>query len=570
MKIVDRGAIVALADDDFIARGGEGAVYARGSTAYKIFDDPARACPQSKIDELAAIDDPRVCRPLRTVEDLRGTVIGHAMPRLQRVHSLTRLSTRSFADAEGFDPTRLLELIAALADCVRRIHDVGALVVDLSAHNVLVDALDVPHLIDVDSFQTPRHPATALTPSIACPLHTGGSFTPDQDWFAFAVVTFMVLTGIHPFKGKHPRVRAFAERLARRISVFDPEVRIPKACRGLGVLPPKLGDWYRAVFERDLRSPPPRDLGPHRPSIVPSNFAPTSCGSLHFELVREYDADIRAVSVRDGHILVATRASIHLDETRLGRCPESRVELGWTAGGRPFVARLAGSELRVGMSGEDETTTNLHLDEVTSTRDAALFGRRHGTLLRIDALDGGQHRPLLTTTLLARVPASASRMAPGVVLYHVLGRTHACLLGPRPRILRIPELDGMPIVDAAADGGVLVVLLARGTSLDRWIIRTSTAACGTSQYDILRQCDVPLDGANVLEIRRGLGGTRVGDRLQLFDPRPGQTFDLELPMDEPPQAFIAREGRVFAWRERHLYAIRWEVSDMVHRPGSGG
>jgi hypothetical protein len=53
-----------LGRSDFKAQGGEGAVYVKGSTAYKIYANPTRAIPLAKIDELSALDQPNIIRPL--------------------------------------------------------------------------------------------------------------------------------------------------------------------------------------------------------------------------------------------------------------------------------------------------------------------------------------------------------------------------------------------------------------------------------------------------------------------------------------------------------------------------
>ena len=148
------------------------------------------------------------------------------MPLATDTVSLAQLTTRAFRQRVGFDDRDALALVAAMRDALARIHAAGIVVVDLSATNVLVRrGRWTPCFIDTDSWQTPTHDATAITPTIRDPRAHGPRFDPGSDWFAFAVVTFELLVGIHPFTGKYPDVRSFSQRMRAGLSVLDPRVR---------------------------------------------------------------------------------------------------------------------------------------------------------------------------------------------------------------------------------------------------------------------------------------------------------------------------------------------------------
>jgi hypothetical protein len=55
---------VQLGRTEFKAQGGEGAVYVKGQTAYKLYTDPARCIAQAKIDELSLLVQPNIIRPV--------------------------------------------------------------------------------------------------------------------------------------------------------------------------------------------------------------------------------------------------------------------------------------------------------------------------------------------------------------------------------------------------------------------------------------------------------------------------------------------------------------------------
>lgn len=252
---------ITLRAADFLARGGQGAVYVRGDTAYKVFDDPA-ACPSAtKLAELAAVTDPCVVRPDQLLLDAGGAPVGYAMRYVPHAWPLCRLFTRTFRQQHRVHLATRVRLVARLARAVSALHAAGVVAVDLNELNVLVaPTFDGPYLIDTDSFQTPSCPATAVADHIVDRHAPPGVFTPETDWFAFAVITFQALVGVHPFRGKHPTLSGLDARMRANASVFDPAVRRPGSAEPLGDIPPRLRAWYEAVFELGERTPPPLDL----------------------------------------------------------------------------------------------------------------------------------------------------------------------------------------------------------------------------------------------------------------------------------------------------------------------
>ena len=57
-----------------------------------------------------------------------------------------------------------------------------------------------------------------------------GRINKDSDYFALAIISFNLLTNLHPFKGIHSKVGSLHERMIQKISVLDkdPLLKIPK------------------------------------------------------------------------------------------------------------------------------------------------------------------------------------------------------------------------------------------------------------------------------------------------------------------------------------------------------
>src|SRR5260370_27240623 len=191
------------------------------------------------------------------------------MRRVPDAHVLCQLFNRAFRERHGITPEAMLRLVRKMREGVKHVHEHGILIVDLHEMNFLLDrALQEVLFIDVDSYQTPGFPATALMDSIRD--RHAVHFSRETDWFSFGIVSFQMLIGIHPYKGKHTTLDDLDARMRANISVLNPQVSLPKVCYPFSVIPPAYRDWYRAIFEEGKRVPPPDDL---RPVIL---IAPTA------------------------------------------------------------------------------------------------------------------------------------------------------------------------------------------------------------------------------------------------------------------------------------------------------
>ena len=129
---------ISLRAADFVARGGQGSVYARGDTAYKVFDDPLAAPPAGKVAELGCVTDPHLIRPDQVLLDSDGAPVGYTMRYLRDAWPLCRLFTRTFRERYGVLPATRVRLVARMARTVAALHAAGVTVVDLNELNVLV------------------------------------------------------------------------------------------------------------------------------------------------------------------------------------------------------------------------------------------------------------------------------------------------------------------------------------------------------------------------------------------------------------------------------------------------
>src|SRR5271166_5171029 len=130
---------VALNNSNFIFQGGEGSIYAKGDSAYKIYTDLNKMIPTAKIGELQAIDDDKVIRPQHILLDKKASPIGYSMRYLKDTSSLCQLFTKAFRDRNKIGNDTILHLVRGMQDTIDHIHSKQILIVDLNEMNFLVN-----------------------------------------------------------------------------------------------------------------------------------------------------------------------------------------------------------------------------------------------------------------------------------------------------------------------------------------------------------------------------------------------------------------------------------------------
>lgn len=311
----DQGKRLTLTPQMHIATGGEGSVYAQGDTVYKLYLDPRKAQQLRIADKLAVLQQlrhPGIAAPNGALRDKSGAFIGLTLPRVEG-EALCRLYTNTWQQANQFTAKEAAQVTLAMRDIVAHAHGQGAVMVDANELNWLVHGVR-PTVIDVDSWQVPGFPASAIMASIRDPQATAG-FTAGSDWYAWAIVTFQLWCGIHPFKGVHPDFArtAMEERMRANASVYDARVRWPAATRPLTGIPVRLSSWYEQVFSGATRTAPPADLSAAATQTAPRlRVRQTAGGSASVAQARIANAGGEVLTALGDMLVVRTPAGLAL------------------------------------------------------------------------------------------------------------------------------------------------------------------------------------------------------------------------------------------------------------------
>jgi hypothetical protein len=563
MRVRVRGrGTVTLSKADFKASGGEGDVYVKGDTAYKIFADPSRMIPEAKIAELAALSHPNIVRPREVVTDSADVPVGYSMRYVDNAVPLCKTFPATFRNRVGLSPQRVCDLVRKLRVGVDHVHAHGILVVDLNEMNVLVgESLDEVFFLDVDSYQTKSFPATALMDSVRD--RHASAFDDGTDWFAFAIVTFQMFVGIHPYRGTYPpflgtvdKDKRLDARMRSNISVLHAGVTLPPATLPFTVIPPAYLDWYTRVFEDGARLAPP--LSPGLSVRVATAVPRSTSGGAAFDVFEVCDYPEEIVALAGDAVL--TTKGLYVGRRRLcdvsfpatvGTLPRS---------GHVVVGTHAARELHFLDATDGREIPCQVAAEALMAVDGRFYAKHGSTILEIGFVELAA-RTLVTARVACGVLEHATQLFDGVAMENLLGAWYA-LLFPAPGTchqVRLSELDGYTILEAKCVRSLLAVAATRGGRCDSFVFRfdrefrryDSRVAASSGAYTGLEVTVLSNDVCLFLN---------EGSEFELFSLEPGDS-GMRVLTDENvcgdvrlfgrgSQALFARGGTLFGFRMR--------------------
>lgn len=521
---------VALNNSNFIFQGGEGSIYAKGDSAYKIYTDPGKMIPMAKIGELQAITDDKVIRPKHLLLDKNNKPIGYSMRYLKNTSALCQLFTKAFRDRNQISPDMMLDLVRGMQETVVHIHGKKILIVDLNEMNFLVDSgFKETYFIDVDSYQTKNFPATALMESVR-DRHSK-TFNEGTDWFSFAIVSFQMFIGIHPYKGKHLKYTDLDSRMTHNVSVLNSDVSIPKICQPIDVIPEVYRKWYTAVLERGDRLAPPKDLLAHanviqiiRKVLKSDKFDIKTLHSFSDE-----DGDVIDYISHNGSEVVTTKNSVYVNG-HLNKRSGTVAEIGFSPKMNYAVeCYLEGGSLKFNNLTLKKSVLSSQMNaSAIMSYEGRLYALSGVNILEIVLSEMGD-KVVVGSKVVTKVLEMATALFKGVVIQNLLGFYYATIF-PRAGLsyqIKLPELEAYKILDAKFDGFVLVVVGSKAGKYDKLIFRFDTTfAANNYTVRIVRDITI-LDINFVMLENRIVASINDQEQLELFALRGDDLKQIE-------------------------------------------
>jgi len=254
MQVIINNKTVRLDTQTVIGVGGEATIFQHQGKAVKIYTAPD-ALREQKLRAMhtrTAQLPQEVIAPQDLVLDKKGKqVIGFTMRLLDSDYvEVRKLASKKYRAMTGLTARDVGQLFLKTGQTLNCIHQAGMVVGDFNDLNLMFHDDDVL-FIDVDSFQFGQYPCLVGTETFIDPNLYGRDlsqqpyFTPENDWYSFAVLLFKSLLLTHPYGGVHPQVKLLTKRAQQRISVLHPDVNYPR----IAYSPELLTDELQALFE---------------------------------------------------------------------------------------------------------------------------------------------------------------------------------------------------------------------------------------------------------------------------------------------------------------------------------
>jgi len=529
---------VILSDKEYKAAGGQAVVYVKNDTAYKIYHDASKMIPEAKIKELSTLKRPDILAPQEIVYDLSNDPVGFTMAYIDGTEFLCKLFTKTFRKDNSLTPKDVAEMVVKMQDTLVYIHSMKTIVVDYNEMNFLMaKGFDLIYHIDVDSYQTKHFPAVAIMESVRDHHSSKGQFNELTDWFSFAVVTFQMYTGIHPYKGIHPKYKPseLPKRMADGISVFDKNVKLPDTCQDFSVIPKKHLEWYKTLFIKNERSIPPYPDGVTMTATIIK--AITSRGDFKVRLIGDYDQPIKAVYQFGSDLYVLTHDGVYLEDKKVvtfNSIKTLKVEMCGVFNEKPLLAYLSKGTTK-GVKFFD-----LDKNEVSSipAEDMMQYAGRVYTVLNGQLIENTFERlgkVIHRSEAVCDISRSYKLFKGAVVQDDFMKCWMAIPYEPRRCTnLHIPELDGLRVIDAEYSNRICMVITEKKGDYVRWIFCFNEEH---NKYTVRQENVVTLHPVNFTVLPNKLCISVDDEKVALFSDNTRRKELSDAPFDTSMQLY---------------------------------
>jgi len=476
MKVLIQGktSVTNLEQNDFIGEGGEGKIFEKNNLVFKIYTDPKKVIKFEKIKELSVLDLKNIVKPLDYLLDSKNVPIGFTMESIKNTIPICKLFTNDFRKNNGVQEKSIAKLVEKMQEIICYIHDKNILIVDGNEMNYLVSKVgfETPFFIDVDSYQTKSFPATAIMPSIR-DLKTNG-FSKLTDWYSFGVVSFQLFVGIHPYRGKHS-IKSFEERVKKNISIFNKDVGIPPTVRDFSYIPSDYLEWYKKLFEKGERIPPPKVAGLLNIVAVKVKIV-KSTNNFEISFIKDFPDDIIDIKSLFGTLYAKTRNEIYIGHTG-HRITDSDTDIILTEGSLdPILVKIKDNKLVLfDLIKKELIDPNISCTE-KMVIDNTLYIRNEGTLTEL----GIYHyaKILVSVKSTWNIMPKSSLMLDGLVYQNVLGKAYLTIPVPSNSLslsfcfeVKIPELDGFRIISGKHENKICMIIGEKSGKYYKFLIK---------------------------------------------------------------------------------------------------
>lgn len=566
MKVITKNTQVSteLTDRNFKASGGEGSVYIKGNTVYKIYHDGKPVIEERKLLELQKIQNSNVIVPKELLVNSKGQVIGYTMDKIDKGIELCQLFNKAFKDRHSISEKIILELIYNFKKLIEDVHFSNCIIVDLNEFNFLVDSkFSSIYAIDTDSYQTPSYKASALMESIRDRHSKHNEFTVYTDWFAFGIVTFQLWIGIHPYKGMNKKFKTLEERMKNNISVLNSEVHIPSICPSFDTIPSGLRKWYEDIFEKGVRTLPPKDFDNIKIQQVIKRVVATTSSKFDIVKLKEFSENIIKYWYFNGNEIVFTENKIHYKNVEFNTIPNTWFVLDNDSKNTPYSINLDfNGELFI-KNLETNSYVNLnnvnYVAEQIMVHDNRVYFKQESSIFQIVNLNP------LSIKLATNCTETSTQMFGGVVVQRMLQTVYVYWFPDKNRTLysKVDELNNYQILNARMFNNILVVVgrdsFSNSGNYDKFVIKFASDG---SKYTIRKIENVDNIDINAALTSNGICAHILNDgELEVFSAKYENTniTNISDPFIKTSITLFNSGSQIVFAEKNYLYSLKMKT-----------
>ena len=527
IRIKGSSKTIRLNKNNFLSSGGEGQIFLKNNTIFKIYIDQKKAIPYSKIKELSLIQNKNVISPQKLLLNKKDQPIGYTMKYISNTYVLCQLFPRGFRDRENLSNDIVLKLVLKLKDIIEDIHKKNILIVDLNEMNFLVDKkFKEIYGIDVNSYQTQSFPATALMESVR-DRHSS-SFTKLTDWFSFGILSFQMFIGLHPYKGRYEKIRypkdkgrELDERMLQNIPIFHKDVRYPKNVLPFDIIPQSYKNWFKAIFYDGKRVMPPSEVVE---IIIVPTIIKEVLGNKDFDITKIFEYPLKIVeylSFDSNKIAVLSNNDIYINNKKQINTDYKNISI--TPNNKIIGATILNNFLKLfNIIENKEITCNIAAEEVMSY-NSNLFIKNKDTFSEIEFIEIGNNIQVVPK-IVANVMENSTQIYDGTIIQNMLGRFIISIF-PYTKShyqLNIKELDNYRIIDAKYSNKVLIIIGVKKGIYDKFIFKIDD---NFSTYSLRKETNISnYCGINFIVLDNGIVvHINENEELELFNNKKEST-----------------------------------------------
>lgn len=469
-------------NNDFVSQGGEGKIYKKNNLIYKIFIDSNSMTPINKINELCKMNSQYILNPINILLNEKNKQIGYTMNYISNSLPICKLFSNEFRKKNKIEIDSDMNIIEHITKITKdEIHKNNCLIVDTNEFNFLISEIDdfkKAYFIDTNSYQTPSYPATAIMLNIR-DWSVGNNFNTLSDWYSLGILFFQILTGIHPFRGNHPKYtkekygdNILKQRMIDNISVFDKNVSLPNKIRDFNNIPKNYLNWFINIFQNGKRLNPPEFGGN---IIVLPIITKEIFGSNNFiiDLFKEFDSDIIFSRISNGNMVVKTQNKIYFNSlsfnvNKEGYKYKNDIDIIFSKNNfYPILIKLENNILKI-KDIKNDIILQEFIGEKYFVYENRIFLKNEENLYEIIIEELGNK--LLPHVLVThQIMPNSSNFLTNLIYQNILGKPFFTIpLNKSIETISIKELENYSIIDGKYDNNILVIIGHKNGKYDRF------------------------------------------------------------------------------------------------------